>query len=255
MKLIYEASNSVEAHMILNLIKQAGLHGRIDGEYLQGGAGELPPIGLVRVMINESDYDDAIEIINEWDKNQYVHEKINPDKKIGPFFGGIVGFLLGAVFIGVTYNTPITNDGIDYNGNGKLDEKWTYVNERISKSESDRNLDGKIDLIINYNRKGLSKTGKSDEDFNGTFESFHYYNNGNTVLTKSDTTGDGFNDYIVNYNNGVINMITFLSPENEKPIKIQKYKSLKLISAEIDTNGDGVMDLFHKYDSIEEIKK
>lgn len=32
MKLLYEASNSLEAHMILNLLEQEGLSGRIDGD-------------------------------------------------------------------------------------------------------------------------------------------------------------------------------------------------------------------------------
>ena len=53
MKLLYEAANTVEAHMILNLLEQSSLSARIDGEYLQGGVGELQAIGIVRVMVDE----------------------------------------------------------------------------------------------------------------------------------------------------------------------------------------------------------
>jgi Putative prokaryotic signal transducing protein len=67
MRLIYEAPNTVEAHMILNLLEQAGLSARIDGEYLQGGIGELQVVGVVRVMVEEYDYPAAKLIIEEWD--------------------------------------------------------------------------------------------------------------------------------------------------------------------------------------------
>jgi hypothetical protein len=59
MKLIYEASNTIEGHMILNLLEQAGLSGRVDGDYLQGGMGDLQTIGVIRVMVEDIDYDKA----------------------------------------------------------------------------------------------------------------------------------------------------------------------------------------------------
>ena len=67
MKLLYEAANTVEAHMIINLLEQSNLTSRIDGEFLQGGAGELQAFGTVRVMIKESNYDEAAEVIKLWE--------------------------------------------------------------------------------------------------------------------------------------------------------------------------------------------
>jgi hypothetical protein len=64
MKLIYQASNTIEAHMILNLLEQAELRARIDGDYLQGGIGELQAVGGIRVMVAENDYADAHEIFS-----------------------------------------------------------------------------------------------------------------------------------------------------------------------------------------------
>ena len=60
MKLVYEAANNIEGHMILNLLQQAGVTGRIDGEFLQGGAGELQAGGVVRAMVDDADYDPVI---------------------------------------------------------------------------------------------------------------------------------------------------------------------------------------------------
>ncbi|MBV1883043.1 MAG: DUF2007 domain-containing protein [Pseudomonadales bacterium] len=254
MKLIYEALNTVEAHMILHLLEQAGLSARIDGEYLQGGVGEIQAAGVVRVMVEENDYADAREIINEWDKKQPDQEvQREVVKKNNSFSASIVGFLCGVASMAVYYNTPVTLDGVDYNGDGNLDEKWTYVNGLPSKLEFDRNLDGKTDFIYIYDRKGLLESSSSDDDFNGLFETNSAYHFGNAVWLKSDTTGDGFKDYKIDFEYGVVNTITFLNSVTKKRSKIQRYDSNKLKSGELDTNGDGVLDTLLEYDSIEEI--
>ncbi len=66
MKIVFDASNSLEAHLLLGILNQAGIAGKISGEYLQGAMGELPAFGLVKVHVDESDYDEAREIIAEW---------------------------------------------------------------------------------------------------------------------------------------------------------------------------------------------
>jgi hypothetical protein len=63
MKTVYRASNTLESHIILNLLRQAGIEGHISGEYLQGAMGELPAVDLVRIMVHEDDYDEALAII------------------------------------------------------------------------------------------------------------------------------------------------------------------------------------------------
>lgn len=253
MKLVYEASNTIEGYMILNLLEQAGLSARVDGEYLQGGVGELQAIGIVRVMVEEFDYPEAKKIIDDFDAKQPVGNDQPEVKKKSSFGSGLVGFMFGIVVMIAYYHTPVTNDGIDYNGDGELDEKWTYVNYRISKTELDRNFDGNIDFIYSFDRKGLIESSTSDEDFNGTFETNIYYNQGNALRLKSDTTGDGFLDYNVSFKNGVADTVAFIDPITKKTIKIQKFSPFTLVSAEVDTTRDGVMDAFYKYDHIEEI--
>jgi hypothetical protein len=53
MRRVFEASSGLDAHMILNLLQQQGITGRIEGEYLQGGIGELQAMGFVRVLVSE----------------------------------------------------------------------------------------------------------------------------------------------------------------------------------------------------------
>jgi len=254
MKLLYEASNAVEAHMILNLLEQSGLSARIDGEFLQGGIGDLQVTGLVRVMVDENDYQQAKLIVQEWDAKQPEQEvqKLATKKQRG-FVAGIIGFICGIAVMAVYYHTPITDDGVDYNGDGQLDEKWTYVNNRLSRSETDRNLDGKIDFVYSFDRKGFVEYSKSDEDFNGTFETDVYFDSGNPKRQMSDTTGDGFKDYRIEYKYGIAETAYFIDPASKKVMKVQKFGPQKLISSEIDTTGDGTLDKFHQYDLIEEI--
>ncbi len=254
MKLLYEASNTIEAHMILNLLEQSGLSARIDGEYLQGAFGELPITGVIRVMVEENNYADANEIIRKWDARQPKEEtQAQTVKQKSSFNAGFLGFILGVVVMAVYYNTPVTKDGVDYNGDGLLDEKWTFVNHRLSKAEIDRNSDGEIDLIYIYDRMGLVESSSSDEDFDGVFETESYYKFGNPVWQKSDTTGDGFKDYRTDFKYGRIYTITFFDSVTKKPIKVQTFGPIKLKRAEIDTTGDGTLDTLYEYNAIEEI--
>lgn len=102
MQTVYAASNSLEAHMILNLLESQGVPGRIEGEYLQGGVGELPVAGLVRVVVDEKDYQAAKEIVNKWEAVQPAQSNYSlsstPVNRFSIFLGGVaVGFLLALV--------------------------------------------------------------------------------------------------------------------------------------------------------------
>lgn len=100
MKSVYEASSGLDGHMILNLLEQYHISGRIEGEHLQGGMGELQALGFVRVMVNEEDYEQARKIIREWEALQPPDETKPPSPRdtIGlQLF--IAGFILGAALM------------------------------------------------------------------------------------------------------------------------------------------------------------
>lgn len=256
MKLVYEAQNSLEAHMILHMLEQAGLSARIDGEFLQGGIGEAPALGLIRVMIEESDYAEGRSIIEDWEANQPQQESNKrPVSQNRNFLAGLIGCAVGVAAMTIYYKTPVTDTGIDYDGDGKYDETWTYVNYLPSKTEIDHNLDGETDAIYFYDRKGLIESSSSDQDFNGTFETEIHYVDGNAAWQKSDTNGDGFKDYRIDFKHGIVDKISFIDPATRKVIKIQEYGPFTLKAAQVDSTGDGVLDTFYEYDSIEEIAK
>lgn len=97
MKCVYEASSGLDGHMILNLLTQYRIPGRIDGEFLQGGMGELQAMGFVRVMVADEDYDRAKQIIGEWEALQPPDTERTPEA--GSAFGlqlFLAGVIIGA---------------------------------------------------------------------------------------------------------------------------------------------------------------
>ncbi|ADE12424.1 putative signal transducing protein [Sideroxydans lithotrophicus] len=79
MQSVFEASSGLDAHMVLNLLEQHGISGRIEGEYLQGGIGELAAMGFVRVLVAEADRAEAMRIIREWEAIQPAEETAKPE--------------------------------------------------------------------------------------------------------------------------------------------------------------------------------
>jgi hypothetical protein len=67
MKTVFDASNNIEAHLVMHQLQQAGIDARIEGEYLQGGIGELPAAGNVRVIVNSKDEAEARLVIADWE--------------------------------------------------------------------------------------------------------------------------------------------------------------------------------------------
>lgn len=72
MKNIFDASNTIEANLLKNILEQEGVAAYISGEYLQGGMGELPAMGLVSVMVEDEDCQRAEKIIRDWEQGDYA---------------------------------------------------------------------------------------------------------------------------------------------------------------------------------------
>jgi hypothetical protein len=80
--------------MILNLLEQQRISGRIEGEYLQGGIGGIQAMGLVRVLVSETDYAEARQIINEWETIQPAPDN---SKTEAPPSGKLMIFVIGVM--------------------------------------------------------------------------------------------------------------------------------------------------------------
>jgi len=75
--IIYHAANSLDANMIKGLLEQYEIRAFIQGEYLQGGMGELPAADLVTVSVDDENYTEAKKVIVEWEAATIVEEEPN----------------------------------------------------------------------------------------------------------------------------------------------------------------------------------
>ena len=97
MQTVYEAANSLEAHMVENLLQQAGISAWVDGDLLSGAVGELPAVGLITVRVNDTDAQLAKEIVAEFDRQQPpLEERLVPSKPRSRWSAFAMGLLLGA---------------------------------------------------------------------------------------------------------------------------------------------------------------
>ncbi len=262
MRTVFQAADTIEAHMILNLLEQEGISGFIAGEHLQSGVGDLPASGLIRVQVAESDLPEARRIIDDWE----AREAPLPDPVSKPrpqnnatslrlAVALVIGFVIGAAITHFHYRLPVTTTGTDYTGDLVNDERWHYAGGVVSKYETDRNRDGRIDLVAEYDRLGQIRLGLDDNDFDGRFEMTTHYQDGLPTKSLIDADGDEVMEQVAEYSDGVVNTITWFNPIGLKTRKIQHFSATKLEYSELDTDGDGRPDTVVEYDDIEEVTR
>jgi hypothetical protein len=66
MRVVYEAENVIDAHLVKGLLENAEIMAFVRGEYLAGAIGELPVMGLVAVLVPESQYAAADALLRDW---------------------------------------------------------------------------------------------------------------------------------------------------------------------------------------------
>lgn len=66
MRVVYEAENVIDAHLVKSLLENVGIPAWVRGEFLTGGIGELPAQGLVAVSVPDSAEADARAELAAW---------------------------------------------------------------------------------------------------------------------------------------------------------------------------------------------
>lgn len=65
MRVVYEAENLIDAHLVRGALEEAGIPAWVRGEFLAGAMGELPVSGLVAVCVPSSHWPEASALLPE----------------------------------------------------------------------------------------------------------------------------------------------------------------------------------------------
>lgn len=65
MRIVYNAANLIDAHLVRHALEQQGIPAFVRGEALVGGIGELPAIGLVAVAVPDIAWEQGQAIVDQ----------------------------------------------------------------------------------------------------------------------------------------------------------------------------------------------
>jgi len=247
---VYECNLAVEAHMVCDLLSQAGISARVDGEFLQSAAGEIPLGNTVKVRVDPSRAAEAREVIADWEKLQPAEPTPVPASKgsgARSLFWFAAGLAAGGAVMFLALRTPATADRVDYDGDGHDDIHYTYNGRAIARIDYDRNDDGKVDARWIFDVNGAESGYEADDDFDGRFEWQDEAADGEVVRSVLDADGDGRPEQVVHATHGVPQVIDYFS--GDRIVKRARFRAGLLSSAEFDADGDGQFERRVSYDA------
>lgn len=276
MIIVYRAANVADAHLIRQMLESEGIPAFIQGEYLQGGIGELPANTEILVHVGDENAAAARTIIDAWESAEPVEFDTDgleaggsaaddaersiagiPPAPIVPVRRGFsMLWIISALFFGVAsgaaatliiLHAPQPPSEIDLDGDGRSDEFAYFFGKRLQRVEIDRNRDGKIDQILYYGGDTYISRGESDDDFDGTMEVRDRYRGGQISDTDIDSDGDGRSEYRVEYRFGLVFREEFTDADGIL-FKRVDYKDGWPQTAEVDSDGDGRLDTARRFD-------
>jgi hypothetical protein len=233
---VYECTLAVEAHMVCDLLASAGISARVEGEFLQTGAGELPLGNLVKVRVEPARAAEAREVIAEWEKQQVTPQPgeaaVAKSSRAGSLLWFLCGLMAGTALTFIALGSRYSSTtAYDRNHDGRVDSRW-YLgwDGRAVRYEEDNDFDGRFEWQIDI----------EDEQFR------------RAVLDSDD---DGRPERVSQFRNGVITSQDFHFASGGRIVKRETYEGGLLASAEFDDDGDGVFERRLSYDEHAEPRK
>ncbi len=90
MKVVYEAANLIDAHLVRHALEAADIPVFLKGEALLGGIGELPVFGMVQVCVPEAAWPQARDIVEQLSLGEALQAQAEQDDEPDP---GAIGWL------------------------------------------------------------------------------------------------------------------------------------------------------------------
>jgi hypothetical protein len=259
---VYECTLAVEAHMICDLLSQAGISARVDGAFLSGAGGELPLGNTVKVRVAPGQAAEARAVIAEWEKQQTgdALPPVTAQPRVKALAWFAVGALVGGAFAFVMINMTrrddniVNSNGVDNNGDGRIDVVYTSVGSVLSQTTFDRNFDGAYDARWTFDARGAGKHFEADNNFDGRFEWQADVEYGQVSRDVLDADGDGRPEQVWHFEHGVISQVDYYFASGGRVVKREFFKAGLLDAVEYDDDGDGVFERRVQFDSHAEPK-
>jgi hypothetical protein len=254
---VYECNLAVEAHMVCDLLSQAGISARVDGEFLQSAAGEIPLGNTVKVRVEPSRAAEAREVIADWEKLQPPESPTGSAARPSRFRSPLwffIGALLGGAIVGVLLRGPSSVDGVDYDGDGRYEITYHYAGSTLTDTTYDRNHDGKPDSRWSFNVRGYEVRYESDDDFDGRFEWQGEIEDGQPTRSLLDADGDERPEQAVHFIDGIPSSTDYYFGSGGRIVKRLFFRAGLPVYAEFDDDGDGRFERRVDYDAHAEPK-
>ncbi|SNY51054.1 Putative signal transducing protein [Arsukibacterium tuosuense] len=69
MKIIFKANDILEAHIVAGMLQSYGIEAHVGGHYLQGAVGDVAPLGIANILVQDEDSEQAEQVIAEYQDN------------------------------------------------------------------------------------------------------------------------------------------------------------------------------------------
>ena len=260
MKIIYGASDAIDAQRAVDRLAFEGITANVLGGYLAGAAGELPMAGLVNVWVADEDEARARAVLAAAEPDAALPEMPEPDDALAVAMPrghgtGLLGFLgvlaLGAVIGGTLVfgqlRLPHDTEQSDSDGNGVDDTTFEWRGDILYRTVTDRNEDGKPDQVMAYPGQP-DATGSQDDDFDGRMETRFAYRHHQIHWLESDFDGDGHFEWRYDYSRGVLSDGALTLPGG-RAVKQLRYEGGVLAEEDFDADGDGVLETRRRFDT------
>lgn len=253
MRAVYNAESLIDAQMVADQLARRHIHAEIFGGYLQGGVGELPAHGLVRVLVNDDDAEMALRVVADWEREMARHASdLQMASQRGRMLGIFaLGLLTGIAGTWLLLTLPASPNRVRYqdnNGDGKPDVWEQYRGGLPREIRLDRNFDGKVDEVKELDNHGRVVSAREDNDFDGRMETTISYHNGEPALMRVDSDGDNRVDTEIHFRDGLPHQIVWYDPEGRPHKRAWLKDGYRLQRAEIDHNSDGIPETEVHYD-------
>jgi len=77
---VFRGSDYIEAQLIAGLLRHAGIHVFVQGALLQGAIGDLPPMGHLSILVDESDQTAAARLVAAYERGELTLD----EEDVGP---------------------------------------------------------------------------------------------------------------------------------------------------------------------------